>query len=43
MEDEFGLLTGSGKVMRVLPLTPIKKTQIEYYINQAIKINSARK
>jgi len=43
MEDEFGLLTGSGKVMRVLPLTPIKKTQIEYYINQDIKINSARK
>jgi len=43
MEDEFGLLTGSGKVMRVLPLTSINKTQIEYSINQAIKINSLKK
>jgi len=43
MEDEFGLLTGSGKVMRVLPLTSINKTQIEYYINQAKKINSLKK
>ncbi len=43
MVDEFGLLTGNGKVMRVLPLASINKTQVEYYINQAIKINTKQK
>jgi hypothetical protein len=39
MEDQFGLLTGSGKVMRVLPLTALNKDRIEYYLNQALAIN----
>ena len=39
MEDQFDLLTGSGKVMRVLPLTSINKGKIEYYLNQALVIN----
>jgi len=43
MEDKHGLLTGGGKVMRVLPLTSINTIQIEYYVNQAIKINAKSK
>jgi hypothetical protein len=39
MEDQLGLLKGSGKVMRVLPLTAINKDKIEYYLNQALAIN----
>ena len=38
MEDKFGLLSGSGKVMRVLSLESINEEHIEYYINQAIEI-----
>jgi len=43
MEDEFGLLTGRGKVMRALSLASIIKAQIEYYINQAIGMNCLKK
>ena len=43
MEDKFGLLTGSGEVMRVLSLASIMKAQIEYYINQAIEISWLKK
>ncbi len=39
MEDEFGLLKGNGKLMRVLPLSSLNRTQIKYYITQAIEIN----
>lgn len=39
MEDDFGLLEGNGKLMRVLSLSSLNKTQIGYYINQAIEIN----
>ena len=39
MEDQFDALTGSGKVMRVLPLTSINKEKIEYYLKQALAIN----
>ncbi len=41
MEDKHGLLSGSGKVMRVLSLESINEKVIEYYINQAIEINTA--
>jgi hypothetical protein len=39
MNDQFELLKGSGKVMRVLPLTSIDKDTIEYCLNQAPAIN----
>jgi hypothetical protein len=39
MEDPFDLLTGSGKVMRVLPVSSINKEKIKYYLNQALVIN----
>jgi len=39
MEDQFELLKGSGKVMRVLPLTSINEDRIEYYLTQALAIN----
>jgi hypothetical protein len=42
MEDKHGLLSGSGKVMRVLSLESINEEVIEYYINQAIEINAAQ-
>jgi len=42
MEDKFGLLSGSGKVMRVLSLESINEEHIEYYINQAIEINATQ-
>lgn len=38
-EDEFGLLTGNGKVMRVLPLGRMNKSIIRYYVRQAIALN----
>lgn len=40
MEDEYGVLTGSGKVMRVLPITELDIAQVQYYVDQAIFINS---
>jgi hypothetical protein len=39
MEGNVELLKGSGKVMRVLPLTSIAKDIIEYCLNQAPAIN----
>lgn len=39
MKDELGLLTGKGKVIRVLPLKVMDKIIIEYYVNQAIGLN----
>ncbi len=40
MEDKFGLLSGRGKVMRVLSLESINEEHVEYYIKQAIEINA---
>lgn len=40
MEDKLGLLTGKGKVMRVLPLKEFDKKAVEYYVKQALVINS---
>jgi len=42
MEDELGLLTGKGKALRVLQLKELNKNSIEYYIKQAIAINSKK-
>ena len=39
MEDDFRLLKGDGKLMRVLSLSSLNRIQVEYYINQAIEIN----
>ena len=39
MEGECELLKGSGKVMRVLPLTSFDQGKIEYYLGQALVIN----
>ena len=40
MEDKLGLLIGKGKAMRILPLTKLNKKAIDYYMEQAIKLNS---
>ena len=42
MEDKLGLLTGKGKAIRVLPQKELNKKAVEYYINQAIEINSKK-
>jgi len=43
MEDKYGLLAGSGKVMRVLPVSELDIVQVQYYVNQAIAINAEKK
>lgn len=40
MNDKHDLLTGSGKVMRVLPISEWNDVQTKYYIDQAITINA---
>lgn len=42
MDDNFGLLTGKGKAIRVLPQKELDKKTVEYYIKQAIEINSKK-
>jgi hypothetical protein len=42
MEDGYGLLNGSGKVMKVLSVSDIHITQIQYYVDQAIVINARK-
>jgi len=42
MEDKFGLLTGKGKAIRVLPQKELDKTAVEYYLKQALEINSKK-
>ena len=42
MEDNLGLLSGKGKAIRVLSQKEFNKTAVEYYIRQAIKINSQK-
>jgi hypothetical protein len=40
MEDKYGLLSGTGKVMRVLSMDALDADCVKYYIDQAIKINA---
>jgi hypothetical protein len=40
MEDKYGLLSGTGKVMKILSLSNIDADCINYYLNQALKINA---
>ena len=42
MKDEFGLLTGKGKAIRVLPQRKLNKKLVEYYLEQAIELNSKK-
>lgn len=39
MSDEGAALTGSGKVMRVLPVKEMDEALVRSFINQAIQIN----
>ncbi|WP_020571601.1 hypothetical protein [Neolewinella persica] len=44
MEDKFGVLTGKGKAIRVLPQKgELSEEKIRYFINQAIEINDNKK
>ena len=43
MEDNLGLLTGTGKVMRVLSMATFDPACIGYYLQQAVDINSQAK
>jgi hypothetical protein len=40
MQDKYGLLYGSGKVMKILSLKKIDPDCIQYYLDQALKINA---
>lgn len=42
LEDKYNQLTGTGKVMRILPQKTLNKEIITYYIKQAITINSEK-
>jgi hypothetical protein len=42
MEDKYKRLTGTGKVMRILPLSSFDKTIVTYYVKQAIQINALK-
>lgn len=39
MEDGLGLLSGSGKAMRVLPLEELNEPALMYYLAQAFQLN----
>lgn len=44
MEDKFGVLTGNGKAIRVLPQKGVLNEKvIKYYIDQAIALNTNKK
>jgi len=44
MEDKYGLLTGKGKAIRVLPQKATLEVEtIKYYMKQAIEINAKKK
>jgi len=43
MEDKYGLLTGKGKALRVLPQSELNKVTVKYYIDQALEINRNKK
>lgn len=40
MVDTYNKLTGTGKVMRVLPIETVELKIITHYLTQAIKINT---
>jgi hypothetical protein len=40
IDDKYEILTGTGKVMRVLSMSTIDIEIIQYYMDQAIKINA---
>lgn len=40
MQDDLGLLTGKGKSIRVLQQKILNKTAVNYYLKQAIALNS---
>jgi len=42
MEDELGLLTGNGKAIRVLQQKFLNKKDVEYYLKQALVLNSKK-
>ena len=42
MEDKLGLLTGKGKAIRVLPQKVLDKKAVEYYLKQAVELNSKK-
>ena len=42
MEDNLGLLTGNGKAIRILQQKELNKKAVEYYIKQAIELNSKK-
>ena len=42
MEDKFGLLTGKGKAIRILPQKKLDKKVASYYIEQALEINAKK-
>jgi len=42
MEDKLQLLTGKGKAIRVLPQKELNKKAVEYYLKQALEINSKK-
>ncbi len=42
MEDKLSLLTGKGKAIRVLSQKKLDKKVVEYYIKQAIEIDSKK-
>ena len=39
MEDQLNLLTGNGKSIRILPLKKLNNDAINYYLDQAFKLN----
>lgn len=42
MDDDLGLLTGKGKLIRVLPQKSFDKDIVGYYLRQAIAINAEK-
>ena len=43
MKDKFGVLTGTGKTLRVLPQRgELNEEVIRYYIDQALEINALK-
>lgn len=38
MTDDFGKLSGNGKVMRVLSVTEFDKAMLDYYLSQATRL-----
>ncbi|MGB7815048.1 MAG: hypothetical protein WBL28_01720 [Methylotenera sp.] len=42
MEDKYGLLTGTGKIMRVFSMNALDSDCVKYYIDQAVKINAEK-